>query len=104
MADRRSRAPLGAGIAGLVLAALLAPGAPLPLSIELRWFTAFLLFVLLPGWLLVSTPFVADSVYEVTSVPVQVFRSKVPTGAAASSSWKFTTCPESEQFSMRAEG
>jgi len=27
---------------------------PLPLPIELRWLAAFLLFILLPGWLLVS--------------------------------------------------
>ena len=46
--------PLGAGLAGLVLAALLAPAQPLPIPIELRWALAFLLFVVLPGWLLVG--------------------------------------------------
>ena len=50
MANRRS---VIAGGLGLALAALLAPAQPLPLPIELRWLAAFLLFVLLPGWLLV---------------------------------------------------
>jgi 4-amino-4-deoxy-L-arabinose transferase-like glycosyltransferase len=53
-ADRRSRAPLIAGLAGLALAALLAPSEPLPLPILWRWLAAFLLFVLLPGWLLIG--------------------------------------------------
>jgi 4-amino-4-deoxy-L-arabinose transferase-like glycosyltransferase len=37
-----------------VLAALLAPSDPLPLPIELRWVAAYLLFVVLPGWLLID--------------------------------------------------
>jgi hypothetical protein len=64
-ASRWARTPLGAGVAGVVLAALLAPAEPLTtlpwgsftppvLPIELRWLAAFLLFVLLPGWLLVG--------------------------------------------------
>jgi len=53
-ADRRwHRAPVAAGLVGILLAALFAPAEPLPLPIELRWLAAFLLFVLLPGWLLV---------------------------------------------------
>jgi hypothetical protein len=47
------RAALGSGVVGLALAAFLAPTEPLLLPIELRWLAAFLLFVVLPGWLLV---------------------------------------------------
>jgi hypothetical protein len=54
IARRWPWAPLGVGAAGLVLAALLAPAEPLPLPLEARWLAAYLLFVLLPGWLLVS--------------------------------------------------
>ena len=53
--DRRwSRALLGIGVAGLLLAALLSPLEPLPLPLALRWLAAYVLFVLLPGCLLVS--------------------------------------------------
>jgi 4-amino-4-deoxy-L-arabinose transferase-like glycosyltransferase len=47
------RVPLVAGALGVVLAALLAPGVPLPLPLDVRWVGAFVLFVLLPGSLLV---------------------------------------------------
>ncbi|MGE3908070.1 MAG: hypothetical protein AB7K36_01875 [Chloroflexota bacterium] len=43
-----------AGILGLVLAGLLAPGQPLPLLVEVRWLAAYVLYVVLPGWLIVS--------------------------------------------------
>jgi hypothetical protein len=45
---------LGVGLSGVVLAALLAPAQPVPLPIELRWLVAFMVFILLPGWLLVG--------------------------------------------------
>ncbi len=48
-----ARLPLGLGVLGVGLAALLAPTTPLPLPLEARWVGAFLLFVLLPGYLLV---------------------------------------------------
>src|SRR5206468_2305865 len=51
---RSSAARIGAVIAGLALAALLAPTDPLPLPIGPRWLMAYLLFILLPGWLLVD--------------------------------------------------
>jgi len=44
---------LGVAVLGLALAAMLAPRQPLPVPIELRWLAAYLLFVVLPGWLLV---------------------------------------------------
>src|SRR5689334_1689561 len=50
---RWSPLPLGVGAIGLLLAALLAPTQPLSLPIEARWVAAYLLFVLVPGWLLV---------------------------------------------------
>ena len=43
----------GAAILALALALMLAPFQPLPLPIELRWLAAYLLFIVLPGWLLV---------------------------------------------------
>lgn len=49
----RARLPLALGMLGVGLAALLAPTVPVALPLELRWAAAMLLFVLLPGWLLV---------------------------------------------------
>ena len=46
--------PLLIGAVGLALAGLLAPSVPAPLPLDVRWLAAFLLFVVLPGWLLVE--------------------------------------------------
>src|SRR5205814_10228941 len=51
---RRSWGPLVVGAVGLALAALLAPSEPVALPLEQRWLAAFLLFVVIPGWLFVG--------------------------------------------------
>jgi 4-amino-4-deoxy-L-arabinose transferase-like glycosyltransferase len=64
----RARLPLGLGVLGVGLAALLAPTVPLPLPLEVRWVGAFLLFVLLPGYLLVRVLLPSRSIRRLDTV------------------------------------